>query len=362
MYETNSASFFLGANTPGGFVSFFDELYIPEEGWKLYIIKGGPGTGKSTFLKKAAAEADRRGLYCERIWCSSDPKSLDAVIIPRLKVSLADGTPPHAIEPRYPGVSEVILDLGAFRDDEKLRKNADAIIRKTKLCSGEHKKCVSFLSAAKSIDTDTKKLVYASLRREKLVRFASRLAQTEFGCVSDKPGRVHRRFLSALTPLGNAVFTDTFLNICEKRVVLEDNFGVASAMLIGILRTAAAEAGLDCICCPCPTDPALKPEHLMIPALSLGFFTSNARHPYEGKTDRTVDCKRFLDNEMLKEHKNRLAFNRRARNEMIDEAVNKLISAKKLHDEIEKYYVAAMDFDEMTERSEKLLENVFKHS
>ena len=42
--------FFLGANAPGGFVSRFDHLYSPQEGWFAYILKGGPGTGRSVFF------------------------------------------------------------------------------------------------------------------------------------------------------------------------------------------------------------------------------------------------------------------------------------------------------------------------
>ena len=43
-------SAFLGANTPKGFVSLFDELYNPYTTKNAYIIKGGPGTGKSSFI------------------------------------------------------------------------------------------------------------------------------------------------------------------------------------------------------------------------------------------------------------------------------------------------------------------------
>ena len=49
-----SASF-LGANTPKGFVSLFDELYNPYDNTDAYIIKGGPGTGKSTLMKSVYA-------------------------------------------------------------------------------------------------------------------------------------------------------------------------------------------------------------------------------------------------------------------------------------------------------------------
>lgn len=361
MIHNTSASFFLGANTPVGFKSFFDELYYPEDGWKLFIIKGGPGTGKSTLMKRIAAEADKRGFYCERIYCSSDPASLDAVIIPRLKISIADGTPPHTLEPAYPGVSETIVDLGQFRDDRKLCEHGDEIIKLTKLCSAEHKKCISFLAAAKSIDTDTKNIVFDALRREKAVKFATKLAQTEFGTVSDTPGKEKRRFLSAVTPLGNASFFDTFRSMCERTIVFDDNFGLPSVLILNILKAACLECGHDCICCYCPTDPDNKPEHLIIPELSLGFYTANRHHPFSGNADKTVDCKRFLDTEKMKAHKNRITFDRRARDEMLDEAVNKLINAKKLHDKLEKYYVQTMDFDKIRQKSEELIKNIFKN-
>ena len=41
--------FYLGASTPKGFVSHFDSLF--REVRQLTIIKGGPGCGKSTFMR-----------------------------------------------------------------------------------------------------------------------------------------------------------------------------------------------------------------------------------------------------------------------------------------------------------------------
>ena len=38
--------FFLGANTPQGFVSRFDQLEREKGGWETYIIKGERGSGK----------------------------------------------------------------------------------------------------------------------------------------------------------------------------------------------------------------------------------------------------------------------------------------------------------------------------
>ncbi len=360
MFST-SVSFFMGANTSAGFYSLFDGLYSAREGWRAYVIKGGPGTGKSTLMKKIAAEADARGVFCERIYCSSDPGSLDAVILPRLKIAVADGTPPHTIEPRYPGVCETIVDLGVYRDDSLLREHAQEVIAKTYLNAAEHRKCVGFLAAAKSVADDANRFLYAAIRLDKLKKFAGKLAQNSFGAVSDRPGQENRRFLSALTPEGGVIFGETFNVLCEKHTVLEDAYGVASSLLLHILKDAALERGHDCIVCLCPTDPR-RIEHLLIPSLSAGYFTSNGYHAYDGVPDVAVDCGRFFDADVLRRHKNRIAFDRRAAQEMLDEAVGKLSNAKKIHDGLERYYVEAMDFDRLNAAGERLIARIFEQA
>ena len=55
--EINDLKYFLAANSCQGFVSSFNNCYDAERGWKAYIIKGGPGTGKSSFMKFVAKSA-----------------------------------------------------------------------------------------------------------------------------------------------------------------------------------------------------------------------------------------------------------------------------------------------------------------
>ncbi|MCL2488959.1 MAG: hypothetical protein FWE80_09780 [Oscillospiraceae bacterium] len=88
-------TFFLGANTPAGFVEFTGDLYDPHDGWRVYILKGGPGTGKSSLLRALWTRMAELGAEVELIRCSSDPQSLDAVRLPGIKVLVIDGTHPH---------------------------------------------------------------------------------------------------------------------------------------------------------------------------------------------------------------------------------------------------------------------------
>ena len=121
-------SFFLGANSGHGFHSFYDELIDLTTANCVYILKGGPGSGKSSIMKKVAAAASDKGYSIERIYCSSDPDSLDAIIIPALGKAIVDGTSPHIVEPKYPLAVERYIDLGKFADYSELSKNKDEII------------------------------------------------------------------------------------------------------------------------------------------------------------------------------------------------------------------------------------------
>ena len=71
-------SYFLGANTASGFLSLYDG-FCRGEGDYLRIVKGGPGTGKSGFMRAIGREAAKRGLDVEYVRCSGDPASLDGV-------------------------------------------------------------------------------------------------------------------------------------------------------------------------------------------------------------------------------------------------------------------------------------------
>ena len=94
---------------------------------QMYLIKSGPGCGKSTLMKRLARAAEQRGELTQRIHCASDPDSLDGVILPGQHRAIVDATAPHVVEPDAPGADEVVVSLYHTIDAEKLHQCTDEV-------------------------------------------------------------------------------------------------------------------------------------------------------------------------------------------------------------------------------------------
>ena len=135
--------FFAAANSGSGFVSYFDEIFSSEEMDGVFILKGGPGTGKSTLLNEAARRFECPNIEAELFHCSSDPRSLDGVILKSAqgRVCILDGTAPHERDARLPGAADEIVNLGEGFDTRILRA------RKKEILALQRKKSLAYKEA-----------------------------------------------------------------------------------------------------------------------------------------------------------------------------------------------------------------------
>ena len=113
-------------NSGQGFRSYFDTFLGKMQ--YVYVIKGGPGTGKSGFMRRIRKEAQKRGEESLPIFCSSDPESLDGLILKERRIAFVDGTSPHVQEPAQPGVDGEILNFGEFWESERLGSEREEIL------------------------------------------------------------------------------------------------------------------------------------------------------------------------------------------------------------------------------------------
>ena len=303
--------FFLGANAPGGFVSAFGKAYDPTDGWRVYIIKGGPGTGKSSLMKRAVeilAQKDDKVFLSP---CTGDPNSLDAVVAETAKVMILDGTAPHVVEPKYPGACESLVDLGACWDGEMLRQNRLGILKTTRENKQLHERASRYITAAGSLLADSYKIAGECTDLEKAARFGAGLAHRLIPAAGKRKGKETVRFLSGITPKGLLFFRDTLDAYCDQLVILSDDYGASSNAILTEIRGAAMESGWDTVICPNPFAPEEQLDHILIPGLRLGYVTEN-RYLKLDRDDRRIHARRFTDLAALRRRKQRLTFNRRA--------------------------------------------------
>ncbi len=346
--------FFYGANTSKGFISYFKEMY--DENFTMYIIKGGPGTGKSTLMKSIMQKAEQKGYDVTAVKCSSDPNSLDGVIIPELKVCIADGTSPHTLEPQFPGVVEKIINLSDCWDENILKENRKKIIDLTKKCSDCHRKSMQFLSAAATLKKDSIRLVNESVDMKKLRRFSVRFANKNFQKPNGKLGSEYKRFLTALTPQGIIYLSDTVEKMCDDITVLKDDEGGISSVILHEIRSYAMGCGYDVISCRCPMMPDLI-QHIIIPDLKIAVVTGNGFHNKKYPKQNTVNVGRFMKE--TTDNTNRFAYNIKAQSELVNTAMQQMKKAKAFHDELEDFYKNAVDFSMVTEKQNEIEKEIF---
>lgn len=340
------SKYFLAANSCEGFISYFDSAYNEADGWRAYIIKGGPGTGKSSFMKYIAAKAHDLHLSVILCPCSSDPDSLDAVIIPDKKIIVFDGTSPHMVEPKFAGAVETILDFGKFWDEKLLEQNRKEIIEATLFNKALHRTASGYLKAVGPLIKDNLSTAANHCNKQKVQAFAANLCK-QYLKTSQKSPYEWVRFLGGTTPKGVICFSETALEECENTVIIKDEYGFVSNTILEIIRNKALDQGYEIITVKNPFLPSVLTDGIIIPALSLCFVREYEFAHY--KTDcRRIHARRFMNASGVAQNKLRLKFNKKAYREFLASASQTLAQAKNSHDILEKYYIKAMDFESLT--------------
>lgn len=345
----NSLKYFLAANSVTGFVSCFEDFYSARDGWRAYIIKGGPGTGKSSFMKYIVKRADEKGVKSELVPCSSDPHSLDAAIFPDKKIIIMDGTAPHTVDPKYPAVCEQILNFGDFWEIDKIAHNSDAIIELTDKNKLLHKRASGCLKAVGQFVLDNFKIADACTDKERLIAFGKRLCRKRIPAkIGTCHGKETVRFLSGITPNGIISYPETITSLCKKTVIIADEQGSAANIVMGQIREYARDNGYDIITVKNAFLPDVILDGVIIPELSLGFIREN-EHFIMNSDMRRIHARRFIHAEQISKSRKRMKFNKKTADSLLKAAVETLGEAKRVHDELEAYYIKAMDFEALGE-------------
>lgn len=345
--------FFLGGSSPTGFRTKFSEQ-INKPGYYTYILKGGPGTGKSTFMKKLAQQFSESPMTLYR--CSSDLNSLDAVVIEDKKIILVDGTAPHTFDPVYPGVSQEIINLGQFWDKSELSAHSKEI----KQLSDENQKCHKtvrcYIGAISSLNSDVCRHGEEALDKLKLSSYIDRLAKKLLPKEKNyTKGKREFCQLSAFTQDGYKT-----LPVAGEYsgYFIKDDYFAGADFFLRKLADILNDSGYDVIVSECNMLHNEAYEHLICKRLGIYFITGSMFNRLTPANESIINFTRFYDREKLSSKKHRLSFDRKAAAELSDEGAQCLKTALAIHDELEKHYINAIDFDKLNSMTKEFIQSL----
>jgi len=350
-----SEVYFLGAVSGGGFRTEFGKV-IRDRSCFTYILKGGAGTGKSTMMKRIA-ERFENNYHIVRFKCSSDPASLDAIVIPELHAAVCDGTAPHVFEPMYPGVCQKYLNLGEFWDEEKLAGEREAILEATDKNKSLLARAGRFTSAAADICSDTFQLGSDCLLSDKLEGFIGRFERKVLDRHGSGSGEKSLLRLTALTENGFLTHHET-LESCFDVFAIRDELFTATDHLLSRIADDACARGYDVILSPDQMLSDAAYQHLIIPEAGIAMISGSAAAESTHRGLTKLNLMRFYDKQLLRDRRTRLRLDRAAVGDLVTEAAETLRSAKLVHDEIEKHYISAMDFSKLNALTEQVISEI----
>lgn len=345
--------FFPGGNTPKGFHSYYQYIAGQKESEAIICIKGGPGTGKSTFMKSVAEHFLNKGEEVDCFWCSSDPDSLDAILLRQRHIALMDGTSPHVIDPQNPGAVDTILHLGDFWDNIGIKENKDCILKSGSIIKSWFECAYANLKAAAVLREQIRRLYKDNTYGGELYKLTTGIIDKELTgkSVTIAEGKCRKYFASAITYKGNLTHMKSLVRDYRKLYLFAAPVGFDMKHTMQMISENYVHRGYCIEQFYCPMGPDDRIEHVLIPELELGFMTLNDYHDLEicGCTaDITnIDMREYLDWNSIEKYSGVIHNCEEESSRLTEAAISYLQKAKQEHDVLEGYYVPNMNFEKI---------------
>lgn len=347
----NIRRMFFGGNTSKGFYSLHHNI-VNENRKKQYILKGMPGGGKSSLMKKVGEYFINENYTVEYHHCPTDPDSLDSIFIRELRIAIVDGTAPHIIEPVYPGLKDELIDLAKFIDRKKLMLHEKEVIEAKKANKKAYFNVFSYLKSARHIHdiiveknkqgVDFKKL------NNKTKLIVEEIFSKEEIEVEDPIFKERHGFTAANSPKGLVDYTDTILDGIGTVYYVKGEKGTGKSTLIEKIHQMSRIKGYNIEVYHDPTFPE-KYETLIIKELNT-CITSNKNG--EKYASNIIDLNEFFDKSVIDEKDYELY------ELLIEKATINLKKASKNHDIMEKIYIPTINYNGIDKVKDSILEEI----
>jgi len=360
---------FPGGNTCKGFHSFYDFIIEPDA-TRIFCIKGGPGVGKSTFMRWIGEQMLEKGYDVEFHCCSSDNNSLDGIVIPSLRIAMLDGTAPHIVDPKNPGVVDEIIHLGDYWNEKKMVSSKKEVLKLNAQVSRFFTIAYNNLKEAKGSYDQWEFYLNECIDTCEIRQISNNLLEKIFqdACPQyNVSPKIRRLFASAITPEGSVNHLSTILEGIEKLYIIKGDPGTGVEKTIAQIANSATEKGLDIEAYHCSFNPE-KIDCVIIPQLKIGIVHGSKPIDFNPNlilslnSMQTINFNQFLNKDLLLESEKEILAAQERFWIAFQRAINFIRQAKAVHDEMEKYYIPAMDFAAINQKREETLQRILKYA
>lgn len=340
--------YFLGGVSASGFQTRFGEV-MGAPGMFTYILKGGPGTGKSTLMKKIDrhfSEYDRDIYYC-----SSDTRSIDAVVIEAPGIAVVDGTAPHIFNAQLPGVAQSLVDLGTCWDKNKIAERAEDIRRCFAENARYHRRARANITALSAVNHGISEHFSQSVDYDKINKYAAELLSS-LPAANGSGGCTYRQ-LSAMTADGYSTHQPPAGY--QTRTFGDERYAAGFA-LMDALRLGLLAGGYDIMVSECVLFPENKTEHIWVPSCQMHFAAGTGLNKLS--FDSGTDCGGLYLSPLGTGENEELARQQKIALSLEAEAAYSIRRALDIHDELESCYISALDFGALDLLTERLIDEI----
>lgn len=336
----DNSCFYYGANTEDGVHS---GIFEPEKIEKILVVKGGSPELKDKIFIELSEELVQKSIQNEMLFSF---ENCCGIYCAEEKILIADE---KILKEKQIENAEKIIDLNELFS-ETIPQELLHIYEKE--YDKKIKRSGRFLSAADSVKKDAMRIDAKSVNIGSVVNYSSKLWKKLGAEMQGSIGTETRKFVSCITPDGAELNMKAF-DACERLAVIVDKTGAVSTMIIDRLRRYALGSGYDVVSCICSLD-GKTVEHIIVPELSFGAFSSEHYHRILPKKERRVFASRFhtTDSEL---YKNRINFSLKAYRSLMNEAFESLIGAQTEERKINYIFGNVVDvYDAVTEIIESI--------
>ena len=350
--------FYAASNSHNGFYSLFDSIFSSEKLKRIYIIKGGPGCGKSTAMKAISDHAAKNDFEVVEYFCSSSPSSLDGVIIPQLSSAVLDGTSPHTVDPKFPAVCENIVDFGVSWNIDKAKTYNNEIKKLNNEKANAYRRAYAYLSSCMSAKKVKINCLESYLLEDKMISAIERICSKLK--IKKSAGKLNKVFTDCISGKGN-IHLDTFEKNAETRYFIKD-FAETSHVFFKYLADILSDIGADITVALNP----LFPDHycgIWLPDDSISFTIyddcfaeslDKKQIPY-----KIINLSRFCNYDIFKKNKTIFKYADKSENFLMNGAIKQLALASDYHDKIENAYHNFTDYKKIAEITNELIKDIF---